>query len=167
QRPVVELLMKAGASSGAVAVEPTPTPQPAATVRAAVKRSLPLLQRSAAIFAEKSGCVSCHNNSLTSMTIATARQHNFPVDEAVEQTQVNAAASFVESWRERSLQAWPIPGDSATVSYLLIGLEAGNHAPDLATDAWARYLKNRQSADGRWSDLSHRPPLEASEFQAT
>jgi squalene cyclase len=50
---------------------------------------------------------------------------------------------------------------------LLVGLDAAKHTPDLATDAWARYLKNRQRADGRWSDPSHRPPLEASDFQAT
>ena len=49
----------------------------------------------------------------------------------------------------------------------VVGLAAGGHKPDPATDAWARYLKNRQDADGRWADPSHRPPLEASEFQAT
>jgi hypothetical protein len=164
---VALLLAKAGAKESGAVERPTPEPKPAATVRAAVERSLPLLQRSAATFALKSGCVSCHNNSLTSLTIAAAREHGFPVDEPVERTQVQAAASFVELWRERSLQAWPIPGDAATVSYLLVGLGAAKHAPDLATDAWARYLKNRQSADGRWSDVSHRPPLEASDFQAT
>jgi ankyrin repeat protein len=167
QAQVVELLVKAGAKGGAAREQPAPKPTPAATARAAVERSLPLLQRSAIAFAEKSGCVSCHNNSLTSMTISLAQKHNFAVDEAAEQIQVKATAAFVESWRERSLQAWPIPGDSATVSYLLVGLNAAKHAPDLATDAWARYLKNRQRADGRWSDPSHRPPLEASDFQAT
>jgi ankyrin repeat protein len=167
QAPVVELLAKAGAKDGGAAERPTPKSKPAATIRAAVERSLPLLQRSASTFAEKSGCVSCHNNSLTSMTIASARLHNLSVDEAAERAQVKAAASFVELWRERSLQAWPIPGDVATVSYLLVGLDAAKHTPDVATDAWARYLKNRQFADGRWSDPSHRPPLEASDFQAT
>jgi ankyrin repeat protein len=167
QAAVVELLVKSRATRGDVSERPTPSPKPAATVRAAVERSLPLLQRSAVTFAQKAGCVSCHNNSLTSMTIAAARKHNFLVDEAAEQTQVKSAASFVESWRERSLQAWPIPGDAATVSYLLVGLDAAKHSPDVATDAWARYLKNRQAADGRWSDPSHRPPLEASDFQAT
>jgi ankyrin repeat protein len=167
QASVARLLLKVGAKTGEVAEQSPLTPKPAATARAAVERSLPLLQRSAVTFAEKSGCVSCHNNSLTSMTIAAARKYKFTVDEAAEQTQVKATAAFVESWRERSLQAWPIPGDSATVSYLLVGLDAAKHSPDLATDAWARYLKNRQRADGRWSDPSHRPPLEASDFQAT
>jgi len=101
------------------------------------------------------------------MTIAAARKHNFPVDEEREKTQVNAAASFIERWRERSLQTWPIPGDVATASYFLVGLNAAKHAPDLATDAWARYLKNRQATDGHWADPSHRPPLEASAFQST
>jgi ankyrin repeat protein/mono/diheme cytochrome c family protein len=167
QASVARLLLKVGAKTGEVAEQSPLTPKPAATARAAVERSLPLLQRSAVTFAEKSGCVSCHNNSLTSMTIAAARKYKFTVDEAAEQTQVKATAAFVQSWRERSLQAWPIPGDSATVSYLLVGLDAAKHSPDLATDAWARYLKNRQRADGRWSDPSHRPPLEASDFQAT
>lgn len=167
QAAVARLLVKAGAKPGDVAEQAALKPTPAATVRAAVERSLPLLQRSAVTFAEKSGCVSCHNNSLTSLTIAVARKYNFAVDEAAEQTQVKATAAFVESWRERSLQAWPIPGDSATVSYLLMGLDAAKYPADLATDAWGRYLKNRQRSDGRWSDPSHRPPLEASDFQAT
>jgi ankyrin repeat protein len=166
QAAVVELLVKAGAT-GSDAVPNRPEPKPAASARAAVQRSLPLLQSSAGIFAKKSGCVSCHNNSLTAMTLALARKHNFTVDETAAREDTKAAATFVELWRERSLQAWPIPGDAATVSYLLTGLAAGTHAPDEATDAWARYLKNRQHPDGRFADTSHRPPLEASDFQST
>jgi squalene cyclase len=101
------------------------------------------------------------------MTLVLARTHNFTVDETAAREDAKAAATFVELWRERSLQAWPIPGDAATVSYLLTGLAAGQHAPDEATDAWARYLKNRQHPDGRFADTSHRPPLEASDFQST
>ena len=167
QAKVADLLVKAGARTGGAAERPVPVPKPAATARAAVERSIPLLQKTDAIFAQKSGCVSCHNNSLTAMTLAAARKHGFRVDEANARQQTKVAAGFVELWQERSLQMWPIPGDSATVSYLLVGLAAGGHKPDLATDAWARYLKNRQDADGRWADPSHRPPLEASEFQAT
>lgn len=167
QAKVADLLVKAGAKAGGAVAPPVPKPKPAASVRAAVERSLPLLQKTDAIFAQKSGCVSCHNNSLTAMTLAAARKHGLPVDEKNARAQTQVAAGFVELWQERSLQMWPIPGDSATVSYILAGLAAGDHAPDPATDAWARYLKNRQAADGRWSDPSHRPPLEASDFQAT
>jgi squalene cyclase len=167
QSKVADLLVKAGAKSGGVAEKPTPMPKPAASLRAAVERSLPLLQKTDAIFAQKSGCVSCHNNSLTSMSLDVARKNGFTVDEKNAKAQVQVAADFVELWKERSLQMWPIPGDAATVSYLLLGMSTGGHKPDTATDAWAWYLKNRQDADGRWADPSHRPPLEASEFQAT
>ncbi len=167
QSQVVDLLVKAGAKGSGAPAPEAPKPKPAASARAAVERSILLLQKSDAIFAQKSGCVSCHNNSLTAMTVAVARKNGFAVNEPAARASVKATASFVELWRERSLQAWPIPGDAATVSYLLVGLAAENHSPDPATDAWARYLKNRQSADGKWWDPSHRPPLEASEFQAT
>lgn len=167
QAKVAEMLVKAGAKPGSTVERPAPAPKPAASVRAAVERSLPLLQKTDALFAQKSGCVSCHNNSLTALTLAAARKHNLRVDEQNARTQTQVAAGFVELWRERSLQAWPIPGDTATVSYILVGLAAGNHAPDLATDAWARYLKIRQAPDGHWSDPSHRPPLEASAIQTT
>ena len=38
---------------------------------------------------------------------------------------------------------------------------------DSITDAWARYVKNNQSPDGRWQCGSMRPPLESSDFQVT
>src|SRR5579884_1262590 len=63
QTPVVDVLIKAGARGS----DPPPAatvvvPNPAASPRDAVARSLPVLQRSAAIFLRKSGCVGCHNN---------------------------------------------------------------------------------------------------------
>jgi ankyrin repeat protein len=167
QTKVVELLVKAGAKEGKPNAQPLLKPKRAASIRAALERTLPLIQKSDVIFAQKSGCVSCHNNSLTAMTVSAARKNGFTVDEAASRTSMKATAAFVDLWRERSLQYWPIPGDAATVSYLLVGLAAEYYPRDLATEAWARYLKNRQAADGRWSDPSHRPPLEASDFQAT
>src|SRR6185369_4525372 len=38
---------------------------------------------------------------------------------------------------------------------------------DAVTDAAARYLKGRQSADGHWWDQGPRPPLESSEIEVT
>src|SRR5262249_9811788 len=99
-------------------------PKPAASVRAAVERSIPLLQRADATFTQKSACVSCHNNSLTAMTVAAARKNGISVDDSVARTQLMAVATFVENWRERGLQGVPIPGDADTASFLLVGLAA-------------------------------------------
>jgi ankyrin repeat protein/mono/diheme cytochrome c family protein len=162
---VAVLLVKSGAKPGREAVLANIKPKPAASVRAAVERSLPLLQRADVKFLRKSGCVSCHHNSLAAMTVASARKAGIPVDEKIALTQRKEIGAYLEVWRERALQGMGIPGDSNTVNYLLTGLAAEGYPPDEATDAMARYLKNDQMPDGRWRLIANRPPLESSEFE--
>jgi ankyrin repeat protein len=164
RQPVVDLLKKFGAKPGRKVVQASVQPKPATSVRAAVERSLPLLQRADVMFIRKSGCVSCHNNSLTAMTVAAAREAGIPVDEKIARSQRNEIGVYLEAWRERVLQGMGVPGDSNTVNYLLVGLAADGYPADAATDAMARYLKNDQMPDGRWRLIANRPPLESSEF---
>jgi hypothetical protein len=163
--PVVELLLEKGALTGNDQVEPLSKPNPAVSIRAAVERSLPLLQATDVAFLKRSGCVSCHNNSLTAMTIAAARKAGLAVDEKTAERQRKEIGDFIEIWRERALQNIGVPGDSNTVDYILAGLAAEHYPPDEATDALARYLKNDQLPDGRWRLIANRPPLESSEFE--
>jgi squalene cyclase len=132
-----------------------------------VEKSIPLLQRTDSAFIKSAGCVSCHNNTLTAMTIATARKKGFRVNEEVARNQLKTIANYIEDWRDRALQGVGIPGDSDTVSYILMGMAAEEYRPDPATEAMAHYLKDRQSPDGRWLIFAHRPPLESSDFQVT
>ena len=163
QTPIVDLLVKAGAKPGNASPVRVSPPKPAGSVRAALLRTIPLLQRSDINFVQKTGCVSCHNNTLTMMTVAAARSAGVPVDDQVARTQLASIASYIDVWRERALQGLGIPGDTDTVSYVLIGMAAEKHPPDPATDALARYLKSRQSPDGQWRPmriglLSNRAP---------
>ncbi len=163
--PVVDLLVKSGAKPGRESAFPELKPKPAASVRAAVERSLPLLQRADVTFLQKSGCVSCHNNSLTAMTVASARTAGIPVDERAARSQRKEVGAYLEVWRERVLQGMGVPGDSSTINYLLAGLAAEGFRADPATDAMARYLKNDQMPDGRWRLIATRPPLGSNEFE--
>jgi hypothetical protein len=168
--PVVAALKSAGAKDADAAHAPDKPPVPPAaarSARAAVEKSLPLLQRADVIFLRKAGCVSCHNNSLTEMTLTAAHKNGFSIDEPTAQSQLNTIRVYLESWRERALQDIPIPGGVDTVSYILAGLAAANYQPDPATDALARYLKRRQAADGGWRIAVPRPPIESSDFEAT
>ncbi len=148
--PIVDLLVKAGANPGNASPVRVSPPKPVGSVRAALSRTIPLLQRSDIGFMQKTGCVSCHNNTLTMMTIAAARSAGVPIDHQAARTQLASIASYIDVWRERALQGLGIPGDVDTVSYVLIGMAAEKHPPDPATDALARYLKSRQSPDGQW-----------------
>jgi ankyrin repeat protein len=165
--PIVDLLLKAGARDIAEAAPAAPIPAPAASARAAITRSLPLLQRADAAFLRKTGCVSCHNNSLTAMTVALARQRRLVVDESIARTQLRKSAEYLDNWRDRTLQNHGIPGDVDSVGYVLMGLAAERHAPDAATDAMARFIRLQQSANGSWLLLAHRPPIESSEIEVT
>jgi ankyrin repeat protein len=167
QTPIVDLLVKAGARPGSASAARVSPPKPAGSVRAALLRTIPLLQRSDIGFLQKTGCVSCHHNTLTAMTIAAARSAGVPVDDQVARTQLASIASYIDVWRERALQGLGIPGDADTVSSILIGMAAENHRPDPATDALAHYLTSRQSPAGQWQPTGHRPPLESSAIQVT
>jgi hypothetical protein len=164
--PVLDALLAAGAPPPKP-VSPAPAPARAASTREAVTRAMPGLQRSDVTFWKKTGCVSCHNNTLTAETIAAARPRRVAVDETIARAQRQTIARYLEVWRERALQGIGIPGDADTVSYILLGLAAEAHPPDRATDAMAQYLIDRQWPDGRWAIFSHRPPIESSTIEVT
>ena len=140
---------------------------PAASPRAAVERALPLLQRADVGFMKKSGCVSCHNNSLTAMAVSVARSRGVRADEETAQAQADAIAAYLDSWRDRATLGIGIPGDHDTVSYLLLGLAAEGHGATPATDAMARFLKRNQRPDGQWLIVAERPPIESSDIEVT
>jgi hypothetical protein len=168
--PIVDLLKKAGAAETNAPATQAAQSKPAKSIRAAAERSIPPLQRADVAFFKKSGCVSCHNNSLTLMTLAAARKNRIPLDEEVAQGQLRTTGAYIESWRERVLQGVPIPGGQDTISYILAGMAAADYPPDAGTDALARYLKNAQRSNGGWRTAAtggSRPPIESSDIEVT
>ena len=138
-----------------------------AAVRAAVERSLPLLQKIGQPFIEKTGCVSCHHNSQVASALAVARQNGYRVNEVAAVAERARIATYLESWRERTLQNGFIAGSQDTISYLMVGLAATGHASDRATDAQTLWLLRRQSRDGAWPLATLRPPIESSDIEVT
>ena len=138
-----------------------------AAVRAAVERSLPLLQKIGQPFIEKTGCVSCHHNSQVASALAVARQNGYRVNEVAADAERARIATYLESWRERTLQNGFIAGSQDTISYLMVGLAATGHPSDRATDAQTLWLLRRQSPDGAWPVATLRPPIESSDIEVT
>jgi ankyrin repeat protein len=170
--PVVDVLVQAGAKQTNVTetkapVEAAAKPKPAASPREAVARSIPVLQKTDVVFLKKAGCVSCHNNTMTAMTVAAARKQKLPVDDQIARSQLKSIAAYLDSWRERVLLGVGIPGDADTVSPILMAMAAGNYPPDATTDAMAAFVKSRQLPNGMWAPIAHRPPLELSVFLVT
>jgi ankyrin repeat protein len=162
---VVDVLMKAGAKSSPQAI-PALKPVNANTVQAAIQRSIPLIQRADANFPSKTGCISCHNESLAAMATGLARRSGFRVDEQIAAKQVQANVSFLQQLRDRMHQGVLLVQvndnfGSVILAYLLVGLDAEGYKPDLNTDAVAMYLRMHQRADGHWQigRGGSRPPL--------
>ena len=164
--PLVRALIKSGATERWPPVAMAAS-TPAATVRAAIERSLPLLDRADVAFIQKAGCISCHNNSLAALTREAVRAKSIRVNEPIASSQTQAMAAILAGNRERALQALGLPGRGDTVGYILLGMAAANYPSNEITDAWARYMKNLQQADGRWRVQAQRPPIESNDIQAT
>ena len=164
---VADVLIKAGAKSLVISHRPDLLTVPANTVDAAIRRSLPLLQRTAVQFYRKSGCVSCHHNSVTQMAVAAARAQGFPVDERAARQEVATLVTDIRDTHDQTVQGIAIPGGwTTTTGYILMGLAAERHPRDAATDGLVRLLRVSQRADGRWYSV-YRPPIEASDVTAT
>ena len=125
--PIVQWLVKSGAMGGVVAPAAL-KPRRENSIRNAVQDSIPLVQRTDAAFAGSSGCISCHNNSLTAMTVGLARNQGFRIDEKIAAAQVRANVLALEKMRDRLHQGFMFPtGDNfaeSILGYILIGLHA-------------------------------------------
>jgi ankyrin repeat protein len=151
--PVLEFLVASGAKdSGATPV--VLNPRFKNEIRGAIQDSIPLLQRADANFVTNSGCVSCHNNSLTAMTMGLARKQGFRIDEKTASTQVHANIQSLAKTRDQLHQGFLIATQDnfseSIVAYILLGLHAEGYKPDLDTDAAAMHILWRQQPTGEW-----------------
>ena len=137
-------------------------------MRAAVAKSLPLLERSSIIaIDERSNCFTCHHTGLPVMTFVTARERGFQIDAANLQTQLQFTKDFLAKGRANYLQGRGQGGQAFTAGSALWTLKLGGWQADAATEAVVEYLLGHQKEIGHWKPPSIRPPSEESPFSAT
>ncbi|MBK5291893.1 MAG: ankyrin repeat domain-containing protein [Acidobacteriia bacterium] len=141
----------------------------ATDLRSAVEKSVALLQSSGVEFVKKSGCISCHHQSLPAMAVTLARERGFAVNEQIARQQVKATIGLFSSHRENLLEAVnTVPVTPEVGSYALVGLAGEKHPADKNTDALVYDILRKQRLDGSWGSLGGgaggRPPIESSAF---
>jgi len=147
-------------------------PEPAALVdaeraSAAVRASLPLLQKSAAQWFEERSCISCHHHGLGIMTVSLAEERGFAVDRALFDEQVKRRTPQDANTSEGVLQGDAGENGQLGQGYRLAALAVGKVEATPHTDARAMFLLDMQGPDGHWRSVSHRPPLEDCDMTAT
>jgi hypothetical protein len=134
-------------------------------IRAAVAKSLPLLEASAKTSMERrSQCFTCHNQALPVMALTAARTRGLAVDPENLRQQVKFTADFLEKGRTNYLAGKGQGGQALLAGYALWTLENGGWKPDDTTAAVTGYLLLWQKNLDYWKAASIRPPSEESPF---
>src|SRR6267143_151880 len=136
-----------------------------AAIKAAVVKSLPLLETGARGSMEKrKQCFTCHNQALPIMALTTARSRGFTIDADNLRRQVQFTADFLAKNRTNYLDGRGQGGQALTAGYALWTLEMGGWKSDETTDAVAEYLLKFQNDLDHWKPQTVRPPSEQSLF---
>lgn len=142
--------------------------------REAVRDSLKLLQGSMLEFNRNTACISCHQEGLGRVTTGVARDHGFPLDQAVQRAQLDRIKGTLFALRPLHAKAVTDPEAMKHVplieinevstgdSWLLTGMAAHHDPPNEATAAMALVLGRQQAADGHWSFSVPRIPMQSS-----
>jgi len=139
-----------------------------AVIRAAVAKSLPLLERSSNIaMEERPNCFTCHHTGLPLMAFITARDRGFAIKEEDMRAQIQFTADFLARNRANYLAGKGQGGQALTAGSALWALEHGGWKPDATTEAVVDYLLVHQKDLGHWKPQSIRPPSEESPFSTT
>lgn len=136
-------------------------------VRAAVGKSLLLLERGSAGSVEKRPCFTCHSQALPVLAITAARDHGFKIDKVNLRRQLDHTAAFLGRGKENYIAGKGQGGRIDTAGYALWTLHAGKHKPDEVTAAVANYVLQTNADTDHWTHSSDRPPTEASDFTTT
>src|SRR3954469_3201666 len=103
----------------------TSAPEPVA-IRAAIGKSLPLLERSAQIsMKERKQCFTCHNQGLPILALTTAQTRGLSIDAENLKSQLKFTADFLAKNKTNYLQGKGQGGQAHTAGYALWTLENG------------------------------------------
>ena len=135
------------------------------TIRAAVAKSLPLLEKAARGSMEKrKQCFTCHNQGLPVMALTTARERGFAIDAEHLRQQLEFTAGFLAKNQTNYLAGSGQGGQALTAGHALWTLANGGWKPDSTTAAVADYLLLWQKNLDHWKVQTVRPPSEESMF---
>jgi hypothetical protein len=140
----------------------------AETIKAAIAKSLPLLETGAkGSMTERKQCFTCHNQGLPILALTTARTRGFEINDKHLQTQLRFIAAFLAKNKENYLNGKGQGGQVDTAGYALWTLANGGWKPDETTAAVSEYFLLYQKDSGHWKSSSRRPPSEQSPFTSS
>jgi ankyrin repeat protein len=133
----------------------------AAEARAAVDKYIPLLESTLQKFA----CAGACHHSLGLMVYGMARERSIPVHGDVFAEAIDAIRKKYIRLLEPFLQGIGEPEPGMQGYWAVIARASGHPDPSGPFLAW--WIAARQTRDGSWRMITHRPPMQDSDFTAT
>jgi hypothetical protein len=153
-------LRRAGAAAHASPQPPPPAVAKARSAQAAVELALARLQPAGPAFAGKTGCISCHHQSLPAVAVKLAATKGIRIDQALAS---HATQTTLAVWARRRDDLFAgncaVFGFLGNVTYALFAMAEEGAPPTADTDAVALCLSGLQKPDGSWEGGDTRPPL--------
>lgn len=136
-------------------------------VRAAIQKSIPMLQHGASGSADERKCFTCHNQALPVIALTEFARRGFEVDETILQRQLQHTWNHLEKGKTEYQAGNGQGGQVMTAGYAMWALEVGAWKADDITTAVSHYLVEYQKDKNRWLSTSQRLPSMGSPFTAT
>src|SRR5258706_4866617 len=134
-------------------------------VKAAVERSIALLEKASAKFLVEGGCVGCHAQNVTDIAVNAARSHGARIDEGALAERKSSVKGFLGPAGPALLERADPPGSPDTLIYLMTGMLNSGYEADRLTDALVANVASQQQRDGSWHIAGiARPPMEDGDF---
>jgi ankyrin repeat protein len=140
-------------------------PSDSQDVRAAVQRSVSLLERATSQFFGKANCFACHEQPAAAFAVGAARAKGVAIDEKAAGDRWTQLTSGLNASQLEG--AAPLGGADNNL-YLAEALVRSGYAPDRKTDILAANLAAYQAGDGGWHLPGYaRSPLQDNDFSRT
>ena len=136
---------------------------PLSVIKAAIRKSIPLIEKASAGSARERKCFTCHNQALAVLVMDEAKKRGFSIDEANFQLQVEHTSAHLKRGLNKYRAGKGQGGGPDTASYALWTLEVTGHQPDDLTAAVTGYLLERNKDQAHWVRNSTRPPSMSSD----
>ena len=137
-------------------------------IRAAVSRSIPVVQQATAGFYKTQDCFSCHHHGLAMLAFRMARERGVTLDEPSARDVAAKGLSRTHDLAslDRAVQ-YNMIIDPVSDAWALIAADAAGVPRTLVTAVYARRIANWQRADGHFVTSDGRPPQSFSLFTTT
>lgn len=136
---------------------------PPSAIKAAIQKSIPLIEKASAGSARERKCFTCHNQALAVLVMDEAKKRGFSIGETNFQLQVDHTASHLKRGFDKYRAGKGQGGGPDTASYALWTLELAGKEPDELTTAVTGYLLERNKDQTHWIRNSTRPPSMSSD----